>query len=223
MSIKMEPTVFQFPHSRIYDFYTRVFFLKVYEQFARWIPVKNPKGKVLDVGAAAGYLGVALAKMYPELQVYSTDISADMVYLNKKVIHQNNLKDRVFAHREDAYNLTYEDDTFDLVINSFTFHHWDNPKRMFNEIYRVTKPGGELFIIDGKKGFDKSEVQDFCRTVGFGPLGKFLARIMARLVWVDFVSAEYASAVLEKSIFTNPICEDTGLFMFLKGFKPTTA
>ncbi|NLI99244.1 class I SAM-dependent methyltransferase [bacterium] len=219
MAIRMEPTIFQFPHSRIYDFYTRVFFLKVYEQFARWIPVKNPRGKVLDVGAAAGYLGVALAKKHPELTVYSTDLSPDMVYLNKKVIKENKLAGRVIAQREDAYSLSFEDNTFDLVINSFTFHHWPNPKKMFAELHRVLKPGGEMFIIDGKKGFDYEDMKDFCRTVGFGLLGRLLARVMGKLVWIDFVSMEHAHRTLAISPFDKKTCEDAGVFMFLRGFK----
>jgi len=223
MSIRMEPTIFRFPHSRLYDFYTRVFFLKVYEQFAKWIPVDNPQGKVLDVGAAAGYLGVALAKIHPGLAVYSTDLSPDMVYLNKKVIKGNNLQGRVVAQREDAYNLSFADNSFDLVINSFTFHHWDKPRRMFSELYRVLKPGGEMFIIDGKKGFNYEEMKQFCRTVGFGILGRTLARVMARLVWIDFVSTGYAQRALSSSSFNKATCEDAGVFMFLHGLKPATA
>lgn len=215
----MEPTVFQFPHSRLYDFYTRVFFLKVYEQFARWIPIKNPQGAVLDVGAAAGYLGVALANKYPELTVYSSDLSPDMVHLNKRVIKENKLQGRVIAQREDAYNLSFSDNSFDLVINSFTFHHWPNPKKMFSELHRVLKPGGEMFIIDGKKGFNYQEMKDFCRTVGFGVLGRILARVMGKLVWIDFVSMEHAHRTLASSPFEEKKCEDAGVFMFLRGIK----
>lgn len=219
----MEPTIFRFPHSRLYDFYTRVFFLKVYEQFAKWIPVDNPQGKVLDVGATAGYLEVALAKIHPGLAVYSTDLSPHMVYLNKKVIKGNNLQGRVVAKREDAYNLSFADNSFDLVINSFTFHHWDKPRRMFSELYRVLKPSGEMFIIDGKKGFNYEEMKQFCRTVGFGILGRTLARVMARLVWIDFVSTGYAQRALSSSSFNKATCEGAGVFMFLHGLKPATA
>ncbi|TKJ42720.1 hypothetical protein CEE36_06460 [candidate division TA06 bacterium B3_TA06] len=223
MVIRMEPVVFNFPHSRLYDFYTKVFFLKIYEQFARWIPVGNPKGKVLDVGAAAGYLGVALAEKYPQLKVYSTDLAPDMVRMNRKVIRRNKLADRVIAQCEDAYNLSFADSTFDLVINSFTFHHWDNPKRMFAELYRVLKPGGEMFIIDGKQGFNYEEMKEFCRTAGFGPLGRLLARIMGKLVWIDFVSTDYAHSALASSPFENATCEETGVFMFLRGSKAVPA
>ncbi len=223
MSIRMEPTIFRFPQSRLYDFYTRAFFLKVYEQFAKWITVDNPEGKVLDVGAAAGYLGVALAKRYPKMTVYSTDLSPDMVYLNKRVIRENKLQGRVFTQREDAYDLSFADNSLDLVINSFTFHHWDKPRKMFSELYRVLKPGGEMFVIDGKKGFNHQEMRKFCHTVGFGSMGKLLARIMARLVWIDFVSTDYAERALSTSPFDKIICEDAGVFMFLRGLKPATA
>lgn len=220
MAFRIEPIVFNFPHSRLYDFYTKVFFLKIYEQFARWIPVKNPQGSILDVGAAAGYLGVALAEKYPQLKVYSTDLAPDMVRMNRKVIRRNKLEDRVIAQCEDAYNLSFADNTFDLVINSFTFHHWDNPERMFAELHRVLKPGGEMFIIDGRQGYDYTEMKEFCRTLGFGFPGRLLARVMAKLLWIDFVSTDHARTALASSAFKNATCEDVGVFMFLRGLKP---
>jgi ubiquinone/menaquinone biosynthesis C-methylase UbiE len=47
----------------------------------------------------------------------------------------------------DAHNLTFEDNTFDIVYMSHTAEHFENPVRAFSEIRRVLKPNGILFSV----------------------------------------------------------------------------
>ena len=37
--------------------------------------------------------------------------------------------------------MPFDDESFDIVINSQSFHHYPNPVRFFQEVYRVLKPG----------------------------------------------------------------------------------
>lgn len=43
---------------------------------------------------------------------------------------------------QDIENLTYEDDSFDIVLHSETLEHVSNPGRAMQECRRVLKPGG---------------------------------------------------------------------------------
>ncbi len=47
---------------------------------------------------------------------------------------------------EDLERLTFDDDSFDLVITSDIFEHIRRPYKAFAEIYRVLKPGGATFL-----------------------------------------------------------------------------
>jgi SAM-dependent methyltransferase len=51
-------------------------------------------------------------------------------------------KSRDGIQNQDLMNLTYEDDTFDLIITSDIFEHVRKPFLGFEEIYRVLQPGG---------------------------------------------------------------------------------
>lgn len=48
----------------------------------------------------------------------------------------------------DCENLPFEAETFDVVINSQSFHHYPNPDAFFASVYKVLKPGGCLILRD---------------------------------------------------------------------------
>jgi ubiquinone/menaquinone biosynthesis C-methylase UbiE len=48
----------------------------------------------------------------------------------------------------DVADLPFEDDRFDLVIATFSSHHWDDPEAGSAEIARVLRSGGSLRIYD---------------------------------------------------------------------------
>lgn len=52
----------------------------------------------------------------------------------------------------DAENLSFEDESFDAVINRHLLWTLPDPKRAVSEWKRVLKPGGEVIIIDGNWG-----------------------------------------------------------------------
>src|SRR5258708_4206590 len=42
--------------------------------------------------------------------------------------------------------LTFKDNLFDVVICTHVYEHVPSPKKLFNEIYRVLKPGGVCYL-----------------------------------------------------------------------------
>ncbi len=54
----------------------------------------------------------------------------------------------VTCHRGRAEALSFEDDSFDGVMMGETLHHIADVDRAIDEIRRVLKPGGRLFIYD---------------------------------------------------------------------------
>lgn len=86
---------------------------------------------VLDVGAGAGIIQHMNVKGIAKT-VYGVD-------LDERVIDNPNL-DKGFV--SDAENLPFEDNYFDIVFSDNVLEHLDNPFEVFNEVYRVLKPGG---------------------------------------------------------------------------------
>lgn len=49
-----------------------------------------------------------------------------------------------------AEELPFEDDRFTAAVNVASFHHWADREGGLKEIHRVTAPGGQLHVMEGK-------------------------------------------------------------------------
>ena len=48
----------------------------------------------------------------------------------------------------DCEHLPFNENTFDVIICSMSFHHYPDPKSFFDSVYRVLKPDGRLILRD---------------------------------------------------------------------------
>ncbi len=48
----------------------------------------------------------------------------------------------------DCENLPFEENSFDAIICSNSFHHYPNPQAFFNSVERVLRPGSRLILQD---------------------------------------------------------------------------
>ena len=48
----------------------------------------------------------------------------------------------------DSENLPFDDDTFDMITCTDSFHHYPNSENVLAEIRRVLRPQGRLLIAD---------------------------------------------------------------------------
>lgn len=75
-------------------------------------------------------------------------------------------KNGVFS--QDLQHLTFEDNSFEIVITQEVFEHIENYKKAFIEIYRVLKPGGcHLFTVPYS---NKHKTQKRIKTVNNRPI-----------------------------------------------------
>ena len=103
---------------------------------------------VLDVGCGTGEILNTIKNRYPAVSLYGIDISEEMLKKAKE-----KLLNTAELSLGDAECLPYENDYFDLLICSDSFHHYPNPQKAIEELYRVLKPDGHLLITDFWKPF----------------------------------------------------------------------
>jgi ubiquinone/menaquinone biosynthesis C-methylase UbiE len=123
-------------------------FQKHYELMARDIIKYCPLGKILDIGTGPGWLLIKLNELSSALELTGLDISAAMVTKAKENIAAANSLVNISIKQGSADLLSYPDSFFDMVVSTQSLHHWKNPVRGFNEIYRVLKNGGQARIYD---------------------------------------------------------------------------
>ncbi len=134
----------------------------------------NGQQRILDVGCADAKLLEKLAEIHPNAEFYGVDIHEKYIKKNESRLSGANFH----FYKASAEHLPFENNFFDIVISTNTMSKFRQRVRALDEMYRVLKPGGECFILEGisdrewKDKFDKILRQSkFIR-----PVKKFLPR-----------------------------------------------
>lgn len=135
------------PASRRYAFLARRLLRGVYRRIAEDVALTAPpSASVLDVGTGPGVLLAEIARQRPDLRITGIDPSTDMVTSANRTI--SGFGDRVTALVDDVADLEFPDASFDLVVATFSMHHWDDIAAAVPELARVLRPGGRVYIYD---------------------------------------------------------------------------
>ncbi|WP_051393288.1 class I SAM-dependent methyltransferase [Glycomyces arizonensis] len=158
-----------------YNFLSKSFRRLAYRRIAKDVARSAPRsGAVLDIGTGPGVMLVELHRFRPDLELTGVDLSADMVAHAKR-----NLGERAAVRLADVAELPFEAERFDLVVASFSAHHWEDPAAGAAEIARVLRPGGRLLIYDFEHApYDAIAGQSRLDDVSRGPFHVGLGRLM---------------------------------------------
>lgn len=106
---------------------------------------KNRVRRILDLGCGSGRHVIFLAKK--GFDVYGIDIAKHGIEIAKKWLKEEKLE--AILKVSDIYaRLPYEDNFFDAIISIKTLHHGkiEDIRRLINEMKRILRPGGLIFI-----------------------------------------------------------------------------
>ena len=109
-------------------------------------------GKILDVGCGFAAVPIEIAKALPEAEITGIDLGLPLLELGQRLVDEAGVSDHITLLEGDAHSLAYEDDTFDVVVNTFMLHIVDDPVAMLNETERVARPDGRIMIRDLRRG-----------------------------------------------------------------------
>lgn len=164
---RLEPEAIPFPFSRVYTAMSRSsLFRDFYSAVVSQVDEHMKAGRVLDIGTGPGKLPIMLANRNHLLYVIGIDVSPDMVKIASKAAAKRDLYNLEFR-QGSADSLPFDDREFDLVISTLSFHHWKKPDQALDEIYRVLREGGEAWIYDIPRDFDRTVFAQMKKKYGF--------------------------------------------------------
>ena len=115
----------------IKDFYQRIGLRKIFLN-----------KKILDLGCGFGSGSVAISKFAKSV------VGADLLkYKEWNLLKNKKVKFLVAS----SAKLPFKDNTFDGVFIKDVLHHLKNMDKALEEVYRITKPGGDIVIMEGNR------------------------------------------------------------------------
>jgi len=105
------------------------------DAFIGMIPNKHYPN-ILEVGIGTGAVAEKVSERIGPLT--GIDISQEMI---DKINH-----DGITPIVANAHNLPFKDESFELIYMRNVIHYIDDPKKVFSEMYRCLKPGGQFLF-----------------------------------------------------------------------------
>jgi excisionase family DNA binding protein len=100
---------------------------------------------ILDIGAGNGYISIPLSNKVNN--VISVDISESMLKQLDVKIKADNISN-IKLIESDGLNIPLKSDSIDFICAVFYLHHVEIISAAIDEIFRLLKKGGYLFIAD---------------------------------------------------------------------------
>jgi SAM-dependent methyltransferase len=135
---------------RGYEAQSRRLFGSLFDGIAADVAKVAPEGaRILEIGSGPGHLSERLARGHG-FDVVGLDLDPEMVaraQANAEAAGTDRAPKFVVG---DVAHLPFEMDSFDLVVSTFSMHHWSDPAAGLDEIARVLRPDGRALIWDLK-------------------------------------------------------------------------
>jgi ubiquinone/menaquinone biosynthesis C-methylase UbiE len=124
----------------------------------RWLAQHRARARILDVATGTGHALFQLAKSHPTQKYYALDLS--QYYLDVAQRAADPKLDISFVV-ENAEEMPFKDESFDVVTSVFLFHELPKNarRRVYREMLRVLRPGGLLVIEDSAQFSESGEIR----------------------------------------------------------------
>jgi len=135
--------------------FTETWFRSAKEDLPKFVPFLTKRcglrfrGRILEIGAGAGWFSAELSRLPNVVEVLTTDYSPRLLREQApkvfKLLQANGAK--ITRMPADFHRLDFPDNHFDFVVCSAVLHHAANIVQTLRQAKRVLKPGGQLVAI----------------------------------------------------------------------------
>lgn len=127
------------------DGFSRRFGEEFWSLWKEWLePVQSNTPTIVDLGTGPGMFLNAVKEQYPAAEAVGVEIAE---YMLDAAVSLNDGCRIIEADLHDPH-LPFVEGSVDVVFASVVIHEMDQPVKALQEVFRILKPGGRLFIID---------------------------------------------------------------------------
>jgi SAM-dependent methyltransferase len=124
--------------------------------------------RVLDLGCGTGASSVAIAELFPQVQVHGIDLDEASVAEARDRAAGHQVSDRVSFSQADAAALTAGSDRYDLVCVFEALHDMADPVAVLRAVRGLLAPGGAVLIGDERVAERFSAPGDLVERLNYG-------------------------------------------------------
>jgi ubiquinone/menaquinone biosynthesis C-methylase UbiE len=100
--------------------------------------------RILDMGAGPGFISIILTEL--GYRVTAADFAETMLEEARK--NAGEISEKIEFRQEDAMNLSFEDESFDVIVSRNLTWNLPDPEKAYGEWLRVLKSGGLMLVFD---------------------------------------------------------------------------
>ena len=114
---------------------------KFLENILKKTDIPSTPLKISDIACGGGTLSYHLSVLFKDASFYLRDYNEEAIALARDIT------DNQFDYGVDnIYDMKFDDDCFDLTFCWQTLSWIEEPEKALNELIRITKPGGKIFL-----------------------------------------------------------------------------
>ena len=132
--------------------------------------INEGDGRVLEVGVGTG---LSLPDYDRRLEIVGIDLSPDMLEKARERVASEALGNVTGLHEMDAADLKFPNAAFDTVVAMYVMTVVPEPEVVMRELARVTKPGGQVLLVnhfsqrEGVRGWVERRMAPFADKIGW--------------------------------------------------------
>jgi demethylmenaquinone methyltransferase/2-methoxy-6-polyprenyl-1,4-benzoquinol methylase len=138
------------------DTYDKVYSFMIENEKKRWHRIANlylkfdHRIQILDIGTGSGLVPLSICKLLkPEDTFICSDISRKMLQVADQNIKREKFINKfkfVKISSAEQENIPFSDNYIDIITMNSVLHHINNTNMFLNEVDRILKPNGLIFI-----------------------------------------------------------------------------
>lgn len=106
---------------------------------------------VLDLGCGPGLFSLKIAEKLNNGKVIALDLSPEMLSRLKERAIEAKVENKISYVEADAIQTGLDSESVDIVVSNMMLHELKDPNPLYEEIARVLKPGGKLYLRDVRR------------------------------------------------------------------------
>lgn len=111
----------------------------------------QPGDNVLDLACGTCDISYYISQKQPNATIFATDPNEKMLQKGQDQLLDLGIYQKINFSISFAESLPYQNNFFQAVICAFGFRNFTDQKKALENIYRVTKPGGQIIILEFSK------------------------------------------------------------------------